>query len=216
MNLSPRLEKIATLVKEGETLLDIGTDHGWLPIELLKTGKIPRAILADVNQGPLDNAKTNLINENLADKAALILADGFDGIKEEYDVTVIAGMGGFTIKEILSNASKLDKRYILQPNNGEYILRSEFKNLNLKIVEEYILKDAAKIYEIIVVEPGSEELTEKQLMFGKFLSETKGDIFNEKWNFEKNYLENILPKINNEEEKANVSKRIATLGEILC
>ena len=60
MKLSRRLRTIANMVQKGETIADIGTDHGFLPIFLWEEGISPHVILSDVKKGPLEKAKENI------------------------------------------------------------------------------------------------------------------------------------------------------------
>ena len=68
MKLTNRLLKIASLVNENKRLADIGTDHGYTPVYLLNEGKINFAILADINKGPLENARSEVKRNKLEDK----------------------------------------------------------------------------------------------------------------------------------------------------
>ena len=71
VKLTDRLLKIASLVDNGKRIADIGTDHGYIPVYLLNQNKIQYAILGDVNKGPLDNAKKEVMRNNLIDKVGL-------------------------------------------------------------------------------------------------------------------------------------------------
>ena len=98
MKLTDRLLKIANLVTKGKKIADIGTDHGYIPVYLLNKGYIDFAILADVNKGPLENAKSEVIHNNLTDKVDLRLGSGIEVLNEnEVDEVIIAGMGGILI-----------------------------------------------------------------------------------------------------------------------
>ena len=63
-----RLKKICDLVDENSIVADIGTDHGYIPIELLKSEKINYAILSDINKGPLENARKEIERQGLVNK----------------------------------------------------------------------------------------------------------------------------------------------------
>ncbi|MCH5192866.1 MAG: Nif3-like dinuclear metal center hexameric protein [Oscillospiraceae bacterium] len=115
--LDKRLKLCADMVK-GSRVCDIGTDHACLPAELLKSGKCRSAIAADINEAPLEAARTTLEKEGVTDRAELILSDGLKNIPEQgiTDI-VIAGMGGELISRILSECpwSLEGKNLILQP-----------------------------------------------------------------------------------------------------
>ena len=95
MQLSHRMQSVADLVTPGECLADIGTDHGYIPIEMVRTGRTKRAIAMDVKEGPLKRAVENIHRADLEEKIEIRLSDGAKGLKPyEADRAVIAGMGG--------------------------------------------------------------------------------------------------------------------------
>ena len=155
MKLTDRLLKIANLVTKGKKIADIGTDHGYIPVYLLNKGYIDFAILADVNKGPLENAKSEVIHNNLTDKVDLRLGSGIEVLNEnEVDEVIIAGMGGILISELLeakkSVAHNLDK-LILQPMQAQDELRKYLLNNGYEILDEVLVKEDFRIYEIIVI-----------------------------------------------------------------
>ena len=106
INLSERLSAAASLVKGGGILADIGTDHGYLPIYLIQSGKIEKAIAADIGKMPLENARKSVVQYELADKIELRLSDGLNSFREnEVDEIVFAGMGGTLIAEKLKETN---------------------------------------------------------------------------------------------------------------
>ena len=132
MKLTDRLLKIADLVTKGKKIADIGTDHGYIPVYLLNKGHVDFAILADVNKGPLENARSEVRHNNLTDKVDLRLGSGIEVLNEnEVDEVIIAGMGGILISELLeakkSVAHNLDK-LILQPMQAQDELRKYLLN----------------------------------------------------------------------------------------
>ncbi len=114
-----RLSLCADFVREGSRLADIGTDHGYLPIELCMSGKIPSALACDINPLPLRSAEENITRFGLSKKIQTRLSDGLKDVSaDEVDDVVIAGMGGELIRDILSAALSFkdkDKRFVLQP-----------------------------------------------------------------------------------------------------
>ena len=95
MQLSLRLSAIAEMVTEGNRLVDVGCDHGYLPVYLIFEKKIPQAIAADVGKGPLSRAREHIHQYGLDNYIETRLSDGLKEIgKEEGDTLVIAGMGG--------------------------------------------------------------------------------------------------------------------------
>lgn len=118
-NLGGRLSLCAEYVREGSRLADIGTDHGYLPIALCQSGKIPSALACDVNPLPLESARKNIAEKGLSGRIQTRLSDGLKEIAaDEVDDVVIAGMGGELIARILSDCPYLKEsgiRLILQP-----------------------------------------------------------------------------------------------------
>lgn len=122
MNLGSRLQGIANYVLPNKVFADIGTDHAYLPIYLIKNGIVKKAIAGDYNQGPYEAAQKAVLNYNLAGKIEVRLGNGLTVLAEgEADIVAIAGMGGTTIVEILSaklNLAQQVQRLILQPMNN--------------------------------------------------------------------------------------------------
>ncbi|MBE6671577.1 MAG: SAM-dependent methyltransferase [Ruminococcaceae bacterium] len=149
--LDNRMTCIAECVRRGAVLADIGTDHGKLPVYLAQTGRISRAVAADINDMPLKKAESNIEKHGLSAVIDTCLTDGLVGI-EKYSPTdvVIAGMGGELIENILEKAT-IDKngvKFILQPMTKEDSLRQYLCENGYEIIDEYIVKEG-KIYQII-------------------------------------------------------------------
>ena len=154
MKLTDRLLKIASLVDEGKKIADIGTDHGYIPVYLLNNNKIDYAILADVNKGPLENAKKEVRHNKLDDKVDLRLGSGLEVLNQnEVDEVIIAGMGGILISELLEakkSVSQTVEKLILQPMQAQNELRKYLYNNGYEILNEVLVKEDFRIYEIIV------------------------------------------------------------------
>lgn len=148
--INKRLRKCAELVRDGAVLADVGTDHAYLPIFLLEEGKIERAVLSDINKGPLDRAYDNVREANLVDKTELVLTDGAAALEGKgiTDYT-IAGMGGELIASIIENAPHLKDEgisLVLQPMSRPEALRSYLYENGFSIdMEEYVF-DEGKYY----------------------------------------------------------------------
>lgn len=158
MKLSARLEKIVGLVDKGVRLADIGTDHAYIPIELLKSGKIDFAILSDINKGPLENARKEIRRQGLADKTDLRLGSGLEVLESgEVDQVIIAGMGGILIADLIEKKLGLCKsldKMILQPMQAQEDLRSYLNKRGFSIIDEYLVREDFRIYEIMEVRYG--------------------------------------------------------------
>ena len=102
MQISKRLEAVAAMVEPGSRLIDVGTDHGYLAIYLVESGRSKKALATDVREMPLQSAKQNIAEHLLGEKINTMLTDGLTGV-ELGGVTaiIVAGMGGILISEIL-------------------------------------------------------------------------------------------------------------------
>lgn len=156
MELSKRLKEIAALVDPCYTVADIGTDHGYIPIFLIKEGICVHAIASDINKGPVEKARKNIQNENLGSKIECRLGGGLSVLKpKEADGIVIAGMGGNLIRDILEadmEVVKKTEQLILQPVQNPEVLRAYLYTKGYKIVDEALIFDEGKYYEIIKVQ----------------------------------------------------------------
>lgn len=157
LKLSDRLQKIADFIEPGESIADIGTDHGFLPIALWEGGKSPHVILSDINTGPLDKARAN-INKYFPEKEFdLRIGSGIQTLMPaEVDVIVIAGMGGLLITQIIGDDLEKSKSYrklILQPRNGQEKLRLWLIENGFTIEDEVLVKEGKYFCEIILATP---------------------------------------------------------------
>ena len=220
--ISKRLELVASFVPQGSILLDVGSDHAYLPIELVERGQIEAAIAGEVVVGPYQSAVKNVDAHGLEEKIQVRLANGLAAFEEEDQVSVItiAGMGGRLIATILEEG--LDKlsniqRFILQPNNREDDLRIWLQDHGFQIVAESILEEAGKFYEILVVEAGQMKLSASDVRFGPFLSKEVSSVFVQKWQKEATKLEFALSQIpeKNLEERQILSDKIQAIKEVL-
>lgn len=211
--LSQRLAKVASYVPTGAVVADIGSDHAYLPCFLVHNGIASRAIAGEVVQGPYESAVRQVRTEGLADKITVRLANGLAAVKEEdhVDTITICGMGGPLIVSILTkNPESLvhATRLILQPNIHAKVIREWAIENGWAVQDEEIVKEDGKIYEIIVLQRGTMELTEAEVLLGSKLMAAKSDVFKEKWSREVANWQRILTAIETAEQtEENVAKR---------
>ena len=169
--LSKRLKTVADLVTPCERVADVGTDHGYVPIYLMKENICQFAYAMDVNEGPLNIAKSNIAEEGLEDKIETILSDGFDNFGDrEVDSVIIAGMGGDLIVDILSRARQYSfNEMILSPHKRSDLVRKFLFNSGYKISDEKMVEDAGKYYPVIKANKGEGYCNQVQLEFGPVL-----------------------------------------------
>lgn len=148
--LGPRMELCAGLIRRGKKLCDVGADHAYLPIWLLKSGAVKRALASDVNPGPLETAAQNARRYGVADRLVLRRSDGLRAIAaEEAEDIVIAGMGGELILRIVGETPWLrdpEKLLVLQPMSSARELRTGLRDMGFEIVEERAAEDAGRAY----------------------------------------------------------------------
>ena len=212
--ISKRLKEISKYTKGYNLLLDVGSDHGLLPIYAINNDYVKDAIASDINYKPLIKAKENFTKYNLDIKTIV-----FDGIPEtDADIIAICGMGAELIIQILEktlNNAKNLKRLILSPNNDYYILR-QYLNNKFNIVDEEVIYDKNHYYEVIVVELGNSNYSDKELYFGPILLKTRTKEFIDKLNKDLSTLKNIVDGITNDNKKIEVKKEIEMIEEVLC
>lgn len=156
IKLSDRLELIANRIESGETMADIGTDHGFLPLYLKLSGKSPKVIMADVSLPSLDKARENAARFAASeDNIHFRAGNGLTVLERgEVDAVVIAGMGGKLIRDIM--AADLEhtysfKKFILQPRIGQGYLRKWLCDNGFTITHEDVVIEGHHIPEIITV-----------------------------------------------------------------
>lgn len=171
MQLSKRMELLASKVTEGHRLADIGTDHGYIPIALVQRGKIPSAIAMDVNRGPLERAQEHIRACGLDTYIETRLSDGLHKLTSgEADTVLIAGMGGMLMSRILEEGSPClytVKELILQPQSEIYLVREWLYDNGFHIAEEDIIEDDGKYYPMMKAVHGSaEKLKPSESVYG--------------------------------------------------
>ncbi len=152
--LSKRLSLIADLVPESTRVCDVGTDHGYLAIHLLKSGKASKVIATDINEKPLNKARQNIERAEL-EGISLRLCDGLEGVvSDEFDTVVIAGIGGEVISGILKRAEEKvrGKALVFQPTTSPEALRKYLCDNGFEILKEVPLCENGKLYSVMLCE----------------------------------------------------------------
>lgn len=212
--LSARLETVARFVPNQSKLADIGSDHAYLPCYLAKKGVVTFAIAGEVVEGPYKSACRQVTAEGLSGVIAVRLGDGLEVLHKEdhIDCITIAGMGGALITSILENGKKkleTVKRLILQPNIGAKSIRTWFLENNWELIDEEILEEDGKIYEVLIAEKGeplhpySTEL-EKEILIGPYLMQKKGNAFQKKWRLEMENWQRIYMQLEKAEPTVDI------------
>ncbi len=183
IRLSERLKRICGMCGRGNVIADIGCDHGFTSITLVKNGAYKKALAMDVRTGPLERADANIRQAGLSEKIETRLSDGFEKLWiKEADAAVITGMGGELIATILSaypDTVKSIGKLILGPQSESFLVRRKLAELGFLIIDEDALFDEGKYYEIIVAENANKVIpADKIISADKVVSsnETNGDI----------------------------------------
>jgi tRNA (adenine22-N1)-methyltransferase len=182
-----RLERVAELVPTGARLADIGSDHGYLPVALIKRGVITAAVAGEVALTPFRSAERTVCESGLEERVTVRLANGLAAIEPADGITAISlcGMGGETIRDILDDGkARLSgrERLILQPNGGEKPLRQWLMDHGYRILHEDVLRENRFYYEIIVAErDGPVKYSAEELYFGPLQLQARSPVFLAKW-----------------------------------
>ncbi|MCP1638673.1 tRNA (adenine22-N1)-methyltransferase [Streptococcus gallinaceus] len=220
--LSKRLETVAGFVPEGARLVDVGSDHAYLPLFLVEAGKIDYAVAGEVVRGPFESALSNVQEAGQASNIQVRLANGLAAVEDQDQITAvtIAGMGGRLVAAILEDGQdklKGVERLILQPNNREDDVRMWLQEHDYQLVAEAILEENEKIYEILVAEPGEMTLSAKELRFGLYLQQEGTTIFQKKWQSERSKLSWALDQVpeTHRSDRSAISQKIKDIDEVL-
>ena len=228
MELSKRLKMISSYVDKCDSLIDVGTDHGYIPIYLVKKGICNTSIASDINKGPIEKAKLNVRMEGLKDKISCRLGGGLKTVKEsEIESVIIAGMGGNLTRDILiedMNKVKKFKFLILQPAQNPEVLREYLYKNNYEILAEDVCFDEGKFYELFKIRydeknNGYEIKDLIDLEVSPMIREHKNETVKAFVNDKINKYKGILKYIKDDTEaakkrKAEIEKKIIKLKEM--
>lgn len=215
MELSKRLKRIAEHVDKCESVADIGTDHGYIPIYLVKEEICKKAIASDINKGPIEKAKVNVAFEGVSNRVKCLLGPGLNPLKVgEVNGVILAGMGGNLTRDILLADMDKVKKYdfiILQPAQNPEVLREFLYKNDYEIIDEDLIKDEGRFYELFKVKynENSEKLVfedELEYEVSPLLREKGHPLFKEFIEEKINRCETILSFIKEDTEAAKKRK----------
>lgn len=186
MQLSKRLSAVAAMVTEGNRLVDVGCDHGYLPVYLYLNNKIPSAIAMDVRTGPLSRAREHIAEYGLEKYIETRLSDGLAAVsKGEGDTLTIAGMGGPLMERILTEEEEVRESFrelVLQPQSDIPHFRRFLGEIGWKIVGEDIVLEDGKFYPMMKAVKGTVQAASADMpytageAFGELLLEEKNPV----------------------------------------
>lgn len=174
MHLDERLGLACDLYEACDLAADIGTDHGYLPLALLESGKCRRMILTDISPDALDNARSHLALSRVRDRAQLRVGSGLEPIEEVCGMISILGMGGRVIGEILEQgADRLrGAKLLLSPHTEPQQVRRAVMKIGYHLEKEIPCRAAGRLYLMMVAAPGAERLTREEERRGRRLMES--------------------------------------------
>lgn len=218
--LSKRLETVASFVPTGAVVADIGSDHAYLPCYLVHQNIVNKAVAGEVVKGPYESALRQVKLEGLEDKVIVRLADGLQAIEDndQVDTITIAGMGGPLIVSILEkNPEALTSvtRLILQPNIHAKVIREWALRNEWAILDEVILEEDEKIYEVLVLQRGKMKLNEEQIILGPHLVAQKSNTFMKKWTREIDNWKRVLQSIEQAEQTPEIVQKKKELVHLI-
>lgn len=181
MQLSKRLEAIAQMVRPGSRLVDVGCDHGYLPIALVLRKIIPSAIAMDVRPGPLKRAQENIDAYGLNPYIETRISDGLEALgPSEGETLTIAGMGGPLMEQILDKKMEIGRGFqelIFQPQSETARFRRYLMEHRFLITAEDMVVEEGKYYTIIKAVPSEnpplESYDKAEYLYGKFLLDAR-------------------------------------------
>ena len=200
MKINDRLKTIGDLADANSFCLDVGCDHAFLDIYLVKRGDNINAIASDIAEGPLEQAKKNIKAEKLEDKIEVRLGNGLDTYSDEIDTVIISGMGGINMIGIFKKNLKVLKNIdtiIVSPNNYQEDVKRFLCKNGFIIDDEVMVKEKKFIYQIIKLTKGKKRYSKREYFFGPKYLEKKDKLFKEYFERElksREILLGVLPK----------------------
>lgn len=199
MQLSKRLQLVASFVSKGNIVADIGTDHGYIPVYLVSEGIAPYAYACDVNKGPLERAKVHIAEAGLTEQIEIRLGSGLSVLKPyEAESIVISGMGGPLMQRLLEENWEVTKsatELVLSPHSEIDGVRRYLHQKGFCIEQEAMVLDEGKFYTVMRAVTGSEEsYSDLEYRFGRYLIRERAAVFQD-------YLQDCIRKLRNIENR---------------
>lgn len=207
--LNNRLSLCAKMVRKGARIADIGTDHAYLPVWLVRAGFVSFALACDIKAEPLMQGEITIKKYHAEDMVETRLCDGLRSVKpEEVDDIIIAGMGGETIVHILSEAPWLkdkSKKLILQPmSKHELVIEYLYKN-GFELTEHRCTTCDGKIYTAFSASYTGNEQTPDEVF--TYIGLLKKD--------DENDIRFLKSTINHLDKKSNANPHFGEIAKII-
>ncbi len=217
MELSRRLQAVSDLVDAQQVVADIGTDHGYIPIYLVESGRCSKVIAMDINEGPYLRAKQHIAAHRLDQVIETRLSDGMQALEVgEASTIILAGMGGGLVMKILEQDRRLWSQMeamILQPQSEIDKVRAYLYENQWEIIAEDMVWEDGKFYPIMKVrkaECAMNPYTEAELQYGRLLIQAKHPILAKFLAHEIDIKEKVLQTLMDKQAE-HIMERIKTL-----
>lgn len=204
---SLRLKTIASFIEKNDRVADIGCDHAYLAIYLVKEHLCESVLASDIHVNALNNAKKNIQKEHLDKEISTVLSDGLENVNQKgLNTLVLSGMGTTTILHVVEKVEKdYIKKIIIQSNHDLYTLRKILPKFGYYLKEEKIIYEKKHYYTIGVYMQERRKLTKRELLFG---------LYNEQNKAYYSYLYKELIKINNRLSIKYLKEKIVLVSKI--
>ena len=193
--MTDRLKEIFSLIPNCLAFADIGCDHGYISNAVIRSGKAKKVVFSDISSKCLKKAEELLAPFVESGVAQGFVSNGFDGLPS-VDCALIAGMGGEEIISIINSAPRLPNTLILQPMKNSEKVRSALLQKGYRLIKDYTFFAEGKYYDLILCEVGEDDLTPKELLFGRTNLLERPTAFIEKWQGKKEEIKRYLSEKN--------------------
>ena len=224
--LSERLKIVADFIT-GPNLVDIGSDHAYLPIYAVQNKIVKQALCGEVVQGPFEASKKNVENYGLSEQIEVRFGNGLEILKptDAVDTITICGMGGPLIADIIDSGFNYlsgKPRFVVQANTYPKKIREVLVKRGYEITDEVQYKDGHHFYDIIVFDYVKDpaDYSDLELRFGPINLKNRTTLFIDDLNREKKHVEGILSGIKdvekNEQQILKLKNNLKQISEVLA
>lgn len=158
--LSARLRAVLDGLLPCEVVIDVGTDHGLLPIAAVTAGVAQRAIAADLRPLPLAGARRAIAAAGVADRVTPLLSDGLAAVSAEQpgtpDALTMAGMSGDTMARICDARPAVVAalaQIVVQPNSGVDVFRRWASSHGWHLRSEAVIAEKGRYFQVLAFLP---------------------------------------------------------------